>query len=454
MIPAPLILFRRLLAGLLVGCWVTAAGAVVIPVPDAVRDTMVADAAGAPRLTPADSVAMATELQLTLADSATFEAHDVPPAPGSPDSLMALRAASRGVDYLWVLRDALMTPASIDSVVDRAARMHVKGLLVQVVGRGDAWYVSRLLPRAEPLSQHSDADPLAHVILRAHAAGLEVHAWMNCLLVWSGRRFPMDYRHVTRSHPEWIAELRDGRRTHLISARGLQKLHLEGAYLAPARPAVRRWVASIAAEIATNYAVDGIHLDYIRQPDVETGYDPDTRARFALIHGADPLRFGRFARDRRDSLTRQWRQFQRDQVTAVVRAVRDTLQAIRPGLALSAAVVSDPARSAGTTAQNWRGWLAAGLLDRAYVMCYSPEVQTVMDQLVSIGSELGASERVVPGIAVYNTSPVTAAVKLRGARALGYPLLALYSYDSLFTLDRGWMRLEQGLGNPRSSDEP
>ena len=264
----------------------------------------------------------------------------------------------------------------------------------------------------------------------------------------------MDYRHVTRSHPEWIAELRDGRRTHLISARGLQKLHLEGAYLAPARPAVRRWVASIAAEIATNYAVDGIHLDYIRQPDVETGYDPDTRARFALIHGADPLRFGRYAPDRRDSLMRQWRQFQRDQVTAVVRAVRDTLQAIRPGLALSAAVVSDPARSAGTTAQNWRGWLAAGLLDRAYVMCYSPEVQTVMDQLVSIGSELGASERVVPGIAVYNTSPVTAAVKLRGARALGYPLLALYSYDSLFTLDRGWMRLEQGLGNPRSSDEP
>ena len=332
--------------------------------------------------------------------------------------------------------------------------MHVKGLLVQVVGRGDAWYASRILPRAEPLSARSDADPLAHIVSRAHAAGIEVHAWMNCMLVWSGRRFPSDYRHVVRTHPDWVAALRDGRRTSWVTARGLKKLNLEGAYLAPARPGVRRWVASIAAEIATNYAVDGIHLDYIRQPDAETGFDPDTRARFALLYGADPLRFGVQAPGRRDSLTQRWRQFQRDQVTAIVRAVRDTLRSIRPGVALSAAVVSDRSRSEGSTAQSWRTWVRDSLIDRAYVMCYSPDAQTVMDQLVSIEQELGATDHVVPGIAVYNTAPVTAAAKLRGARELGFPLLALYSYDSLFTLDRGWSRLERGLGSAQSADEP
>ncbi len=409
-------------------------------------------AASLPLQAPADSVVALGPVPAAN-DSTEVPAHDSQPVIVSPDSLPALRAATRGVDYMWVLRDALMTPASIDSVVERAARMHVKGLLVQVVGRGDAWYASRLLPRAEPLDSRSDADPLAHMVQRAHASGLEVHAWMNCLLVWSGKRYPRDYRHVVRAHPDWIAELQDGRRTSWVTARGLKKLNLEGAYLAPARPGVRRFVASIAAEIATNYAVDGIHLDYIRQPDAETGFDPDTRARFALFHGADPQRFNLAPPARRDSLMRLWRQFQHDQVTAVVRAVRDTLQSIRPGISLSAAVVSDPARSEGSTAQNWRGWLHDGLLDRAYVMCYSPEVQTVMDQLLSIGQELGASQRVVPGIAVYNTSPVTAAVKLRGARALGYPLLALYSYDSLFALDRGWKRLEQGLVSQPSAAE-
>ena len=217
---------------------------------------------------------------------------------------------------------------------------------------------------------------------------------------------------------------------------------------------MKRWVASVAAEIATNYAVDGIHLDYIRQPDAEVGFDPDTRARFAMLHGADPARFDRYEPARRAELTAAWRRFQRDQITGVVRAVRDTLRAVRPGLTLSAAVVSDPARAGGSTAQDWRGWVRDSLIDRAYVMCYSPDVQTVMDQLVGIEGDLGATERVVPGIAVYNTSPVTAAVKLKGAHALGYPLLALYSYDSLFTMDRGWTRLEQGLEEPSAQDEP
>src|SRR5207245_1711121 len=56
------------------------------------------------------------------------------PPEGLADSVAALRNASRGVDYLWVLRSALVEPASIDSVVDRAARIGVRGLLVQVVG--------------------------------------------------------------------------------------------------------------------------------------------------------------------------------------------------------------------------------------------------------------------------------------------------------------------------------
>ncbi len=378
----------------------------------------------------------------------------LPPPAGLADSVAALRNVSRGVDYLWVLRGALITPTSIDSLVARASRMGVRGLLVQVVGRGDAWYRSSVLPRAEALTSASDPDPLAHLIERAHAAGLEVHAWVNCMLVWSGARMPRDPRHVLRAHPDWIAELRDGRRTSWVAARGLRKRELEGAYLAAARPAVRQWVASIAAEIAANYAVDGVHLDYIRQPDIEVGFDPDTRARFASVYGADPARFAHYDPARRAQLTAAWRSFQREQIVAVVRAVRDTLRSIRPGVTLSAAVVSDTSRSEGLTAQSWGAWVRDSLIDRAFVMCYSPDVQTVMNQLVRISRALGPSDRVVPGIAVYNTSPVTAAVKIKGARALGYRLLALYSYDSLFTLNRGWSRLEQGLEDRASIAGP
>jgi hypothetical protein len=83
------------------------------------------------------------------------------------------------VDYLWVLRNSLIHAEDIPRIIERAKRMHVRGLLVQVIGRGDAWYRSDLLPRPEPL-QGADRDPLGELLPLAHAAGLEVHAWVNC----------------------------------------------------------------------------------------------------------------------------------------------------------------------------------------------------------------------------------------------------------------------------------
>ena len=102
--------------------------------------------------------------------------------------------------------------------------------------------------------------------------------------------------------------------------------------------------------------------------------------------------------------------------------------------------------------QDWSQWLRAGLLDRAFAMCYAPPVQTVLSQLAAMASQVGTS-RLVPGIAVYNTPPSTAAAKIKGAEALGFPAIALYSYDSLFDgLDR-WTPLRTFLGAPRALEE-
>jgi len=216
---------------------------------------------------------------------------------------------------------------------------------------------------------------------------------------------------------------------------------LEGVYLTPAHPGVKAWLGSIAREIAERYDVDGIHLDYIRQPDASVGYDPTTRARFAIETGVDPGRFRDLPRSMRAAVDSAWHQFQRDQVTQTVRQVRDSVHSVRPGLELSAAVVADTARAERWDAQSWRQWLREGLLDRAFLMCYAPSVQQVMDQLLAFEREFGATDRLVPGIAIFNTSPTTAALKIKGARALGYPLLALYSYDSLFLNPISWVQL-------------
>src|SRR5215471_16031791 len=81
---------------------------------------------------------------------------------------------------LWVVRTTMETPESVHSLVQRAKDNGFTDLLVQVRGRGDAYYNSSLEPRAEPLAgQPAAFDPLAMTIGEAHHYGIKVHAWIN-----------------------------------------------------------------------------------------------------------------------------------------------------------------------------------------------------------------------------------------------------------------------------------
>jgi len=347
------------------------------------------------------------------------------------------------VDYMWVLRNSLIHAEDIPPIIERAKRMGVKGLLVQVIGRGDAWYKSDRLPRPEPL-QGVDRDPLGELLPLAHDAGLEVHAWVNCCLVWSGPHRPRDPRHVVNAHPEWIARMAGGRPMTRLTLRQRERLQVEGVFLSPAHPGVRQWIADNIKELVTRYPVDGVHLDYIRQPSVDIGYDPTSRARFAMESGVDPIMFWKQPKSQRAHLDSAWVAFQMEQVTAIVQGVRDAVSEVRPGLPLSAAVVADTLTALNVKKQPWSRWIRDGLLDRAYLMCYAPAVQTVLHQLTTLSEQLG-TDHLVPGIATFNTPLATAAAKIKAVRAMGFPLVALYSYDSLYQRPGSWEQLRSYL---------
>src|SRR5690606_39203711 len=66
----------------------------------------------------------------------------------------AVRAAESDAEVraLWVTRASLTTPAAIDALVSSARASGFNTLLVQVRGRGDAYFAGGLEPRADALA--------------------------------------------------------------------------------------------------------------------------------------------------------------------------------------------------------------------------------------------------------------------------------------------------------------
>src|SRR5215207_10009518 len=70
--------------------------------------------------------------------------------------------AAQEVRALWVVRTTLTSPEKIRQLVSAAADNGFNTLIVQIRGRGDAYYKSRVEPRAMELKDQPESfDPLA-----------------------------------------------------------------------------------------------------------------------------------------------------------------------------------------------------------------------------------------------------------------------------------------------------
>ncbi|MGH9905117.1 MAG: hypothetical protein ACRD8U_05965, partial [Pyrinomonadaceae bacterium] len=86
----------------------------------------------------------------------------------------AVNPPSNEVRALWVVRTTLTTPEKIRTMVQAATNNGFNMLIVQVRGRGDAYYRSRHEPRAIELKdQPADFDPLALTLSEAKQRGLK-----------------------------------------------------------------------------------------------------------------------------------------------------------------------------------------------------------------------------------------------------------------------------------------
>ena len=363
-----------------------------------------------------------------------------------------LAQPSPEVRALWVQRGSLTSPASIIAAVDRATDGGFNTLIVQVRGRGDAYYDSRYEPRPALLARQPESfDPLELMLERAHRAGIKVHAWVNVNLV-SDADPPASRRHLVYLRPEWLMVPRplaeDLFRLNPRDPQYLKRLseyararsdRVEGLFLSPIHKGAADHVTKVIGDIVSRYDVDGIHLDYIRFPNDEFDYSADALEEFrsnitSRATASERREYTARAKGRplfyTEMFPQGWQEFRRSRLTALLSRIRSTVKARRPRTMLTAAVFPDAADATNRRFQDWGGWLASGLLDAICPMAYTTDAALFRTQIAAV-EQLAREYPVWAGIGAFQLPPSATAQNIRAARQLGAEGVVLFSYDNL-----------------------
>ncbi len=279
---------------------------------------------------------------------------------------------------LWVdaYGPGFKSSEEVDTLIQDALALNLNALFVQVVRRGDCYCLRSSLPVSEDPALTPGFDPLATLLERAHAAGLQVHAWVVTLALWGADTPPKSPEHIYNLHgpnapggESWLNLRYDG----------VTRPEAD-VYLDPGVPAVADYLVGALVSLVQNYDLDGVTFDRLRYPDFNLndapswGYNAVSLARYAeetgaagLPHPTDPL----------------WTAWRRRQLSLLERRLYLELKRVNPALWVGAATIAygappDVASDAGFSEsgayrlvlQDWAGWLAEGFLDLNIPMNY------------------------------------------------------------------------------------
>lgn len=279
---------------------------------------------------------------------------------------------------LWVdaFGPGLKTPAEIDLLIADARRLNINVLFAQVGRRGDCYCNSAAMPRTNDPAVPAGFDPLADLIAKGHAAGIQVHAWIITTAIWNSATPPTDPSHAFNAHGPG----KTGRDFWLmVKSDGATVRNGADWLLDPGHPDAAEYIKQMYVSVVRNYDVDGIQFDRVRYPDDTTagglntwGYNPVALERYRAETGAtgtpepgDPV----------------WMAWRRQQITNLVRETALAVKSVKPDVSVNAATITygaGPTDQADYTntrpfkevLQDWPTWVREGYLDVNVMMNY------------------------------------------------------------------------------------
>jgi|GEM_PF-4223613 len=258
-------------------------------------------------------------------------------------------------------------------------------------GRG-ALYPSKVLPDDRRLAECGDQ--IAAAVKACHAQGIEVHAWKVCYNLLGVRKEAAEQFE------------KEGRLIVPLANAATNKPEAGKKWLCPSHPANQKMQVESLLEVAANYDVDGVHLDYIRYPGSQYCYCQGCKERFEKKLGQKV----NWPSDCTDKYAKQYNLFRQEQITKVVQELSQRLRALnaktKRNVKLSAAVFQSYPSCKKDVLQDWVLWTQKGYLDFVCPMNYTTSPLHFEALCEEQKKLVGGRTPIYPGIGAWRlTSP-------------------------------------------------
>ena len=272
-------------------------------------------------------------------------------------------------NWAWITTDVKKKDEEWSALFKTMRGAGIDAIIPEVYDGRHAHFASKHLPVGELW--------LERLLPLAKAEGLETHAWMWCM--------PCNGDEMRTQHPDWFAVNRKG------DSAGEKPAYVDYyRFLCPSRPEVHEFIRTIVSELSGYEQLDGVHLDYIRYPDVilAEGIQPKygivqdreypeydycycevCREEFRKLGGADPLTMSD------PSVDEQWRQFRYDRIT---RLVNETL--IPAARAKKKQVTAAVFPNWEAVRQQWSKWNLDAVMPMLYHGFYNKDIEWIGEQ--------------------------------------------------------------------------
>lgn len=334
------------------------------------------------------------------------------------------------VRAVWIVRSWIKSKENIDKMIAYMEEYNLNTAIVQVRGLGDVLYKSKMEPIADEIEEDLQ-DPLAYFIKQAEGKNIKIQAWINVYMIskpdfWE--TFTKKDKHLVSKKPNWILKDQSGQSMLSYKTEQLEGDWMDGAYLNPAIPEVRKYLVDLSKEVLKSYPrLEGLHLDFIRYPYARS----DKNIFFGMDdHHIQPIAnaLGFSAEDvRREAYLPAVKAYMSSRITHTVKEIKEMMEKSFKNKILTAAVWANKEKVYNNVFQDWPLWLEKNYLDQAYMMIYVTDLKYHHMRMEEFYNKTYNSKLVI-GMGLYRMpKPKVIKEQLNSSRAVGAAGFCLFS---------------------------